>query len=163
MQNFLKKLFNTKKIAESMRQIEYEQISVGWNANPVSPDIILEISGDDLIIDIYLNYYVYEGYRQGDKVKIIFKNCASYSLNSCNDEGYYYGQYRIKPNQLPWGEFFEIKSGVDRNFPKPVTLIDIDKENKRHFIFFFKDETFECLADDYTLDFYNVNNEPVFN
>ena len=93
--------------------------------------------------------------KKGDKVKIRFINCSLYSLNTCNDEGYYYGQYRTNPNELPWGEFYEIKSGLDRNMPNPIVKIADDNSDKKHFIFFFKDETFECIASEYELVFYN--------
>ena len=104
---------------------------------------------------IFLNYYVFDNFKEGDKAKIIFQNCSKYSLNTCNDEGYYYGQYRTNPNELPWGEFYEIKDGLNREFPEPITELSNDNNDKRHFIFFFKDETFECLADNYKIEYTN--------
>jgi len=138
-----------------VKNIDYIQISNDWNADPVEPKINLEIDGSNLIMEMYLNHYVFEEFEEGDKVKIVFSNCSEYSLNKCNDEGYYYGQYRTNPNELPWGEFYEIKNGFDTNFPEPVIKITTDNKGKRHFIFFFKDETFECLAANYTFLFYN--------
>ena len=69
------------------------------------------------------------------------------------DEGYFYGQYRTNHNELPWGEFYEIKSGLDKELPNPIEKIQTSNSDRKHFIFFFKDETFECLASDYYLDF----------
>ncbi|WP_289046159.1 hypothetical protein [uncultured Olleya sp.] len=106
-------------------------------------------------MDIYLNHFQFNKYQKGDKVKIRFKNCAQYSLNTCNDEGYFYGQYRTNHNELPWGEFYEIKSGLNKELPNPIEKIQTSNSDKKHFIFFFKDETFECLASNYYLDFYN--------
>ena len=160
--NWLNKIFGTKKNKESVEKtptvmIDYIQITNNWNADPVSPEIELSLDEENLIMDIYLNHYAFENFKEGDKVKILFKNCAEYSLNTCNDEGYYYGQYRTNPNELPWGEFYEIKSGLDRNMPSPIVKINNDNSDKKHFIFFFKDETFECLASEYELEFYNEN------
>lgn len=137
------------------RKIDCILITKDWNADPVSPEIKLKVEGIDLIMDIYLNHYQFDRYQEGDKVKIRFKNCAEYSLNTCNDEGFYYGQYRIKPTEIEWGEFYEIKSGLDRDLPNPVEKIQSSNSDRKHFIFFFKDEIFECLASDYYLDFYN--------
>jgi len=158
--NWINKFFGTKKSAEPdekipVRKIDYIQITTEWNADPVSPEIELNVDGTDLIMDIYLNHFVFDNYKEGDKAKIRFKNCAEYSLNTCNDEGYYYGQYRMNPNQLPWGEFYEIKSGLDRNMPNPRVTITNENLDRKHFVFFFKDETFECLASEYELKFYN--------
>jgi hypothetical protein len=132
--------------------IDYFKITTDWNADPVSPEIELNVIGNDLTMVIFVNHLVFDDFEEGDKAKIVFKDCSIYSLNQCNDEGYYYGQYRTNPNNLPWGEFYEIKSGLDRKFPKPVTRIKEDFEGKRHFIFFFKDETFECLSSDFKLE-----------
>lgn len=154
--SWINKIFGTKKVEEiPTRKIDYIQITKDWNADPVSPEIELKVDGIDLIMDIYLNHFQFDKYQEGDKVKIRFKNCAEYSLNTCNDEGFYYGQYRIKPTELEWGEFYEIKNGLDRKLPNPIKRIQNDNSDRKHFIFFFKDETFECLASDYYLDFYN--------
>lgn len=145
-------------------KIDYIRLTTNWNADPVLPEIELKIDSTDLIMCIRLNHYVFENFKKGDKAKIRFKNCSLYSLNTCNDEGYFYGQYRTNPNELPWGEFYEIKSGLDRNMPNPIVKITNDNSDKKHFIFFFKDETFECLASKYELEFYNEKkNELVHN
>lgn len=156
MWNWLNQIFKTnyqsvEKPKSLIKEIGFIQISTNWDADSVNPQVNLQIDRADLIMDIYTKF------TEGNKVKIKFNNCAEYSLNTCNDEGYYYGQYRTNPTNLPWGEFYEIISGLDRNYPEPIIKIQADKTNKRHFIFFFKDETFECLADDYDLEFYNEN------
>jgi len=156
--SWINKIFGTKKAEEiPNRKIDYIKITKDWNADPVSPEVQLKVDGIDLIMDIYLNHFQFDKYQEGDKVKIRFKNCAEYSLDTCNDEGFYYGQYRIKPTELEWGEFYEIKNGLVRKLPEPINIIQNDNLDRKHFIFFFKDETFECLASDYYLDFYNEN------
>jgi len=136
--------------------IDFIQLSNNWNAHPVSPEVNLQIVGENLIMEIYLNHYMFDSFVEGDKACITFENSYKYSLNSCNDEGYYYGQYRINWKQLEWGEFYEIISGLDRKLPKPIVQLSDDSDNKRHFLFFFKDETFECLADNYKVEFIYV-------
>lgn len=145
--------FKSKKPSE--KKIDYFRITSDWNADPVSPEIHLEIDKNNLITEIFVNHLVFDDFEEGDKAKITFKNCSIYSLNACNDEGYYYGQYRINSNELPWGEFYEIMSGIDRKFPEPITRINDELEGKRHYIFLFKDETFECLADHFKLELQN--------
>jgi hypothetical protein len=137
------------------QKVDYIQINNDWNADPVDPEIDLQIVGQDLVMDIFLNYFAFDKYSEGDKARITFTNCSRYSLNYCNDEGYYLGQYRTRPSELPWGEFYEIKGGMNRDLPEPVVDLSTNRDNKRHFVFFFKDETFECLADDYRVEFNN--------
>lgn len=154
VKNFLNKIFQ-KENPPVIQSIDYKQLSIGWNADPVSPEVKVKIQDYGLLLEIGLNYFAFKDYKEGDRVEIFFKGCSKYTLNSCNDEGYYFGQYRIKPSQLPWGEFYEITGGADTNFPEPVVLSP-EKENQKHFIFFFKDETFECLADNFSLTFKTV-------
>tara|TARA_R110002012_G_scaffold6480_7_gene30056 strand:- start:140951 stop:141769 length:819 start_codon:yes stop_codon:yes gene_type:complete len=144
-----------KSKESSKKKIDYFRITGDWNADPVSPEIHLEIDKNNLTMEIFVNHLVFDDFEKADKAKITFKNCSIYSLNGCNDEGYYYGQYRINSNELPWGEFYEIKSGIDRKFPEPITRINDELEGKRHYIFFFKDETFECLADHFKLELHD--------
>ena len=154
--NWLQKFFSVKgeiNDQNNVNEIYYVRITTNWNAHSVSPEIELQLQGLNLLMTIFLNAYVFDGFEEGDKANILFKNCSKYSLNICNDEGYYYGQYRTNPSELPWGEFYEIKSGLDREFPEPIVNLTMDNSNKRHFIFFFKDETFECLAEDFQVEF----------
>jgi hypothetical protein len=83
--------------------IDFVKISDNWNADPVLPEIELKVIGQNLEMIIFLNYFAFDNFSEGDKAIITFENCSKYSLNTCNDEGYYYGQYRIKPDELPWG------------------------------------------------------------
>lgn len=162
--NWLQKIFGDQKKVinqDKMAQIDYVQITTDWNAHPVSPEIQLQIKGSNLLMSIFVNACVFEGFKDGDKANVLFRNCSKYSLNRCNDEGYYYRQYRTNQSELPWGEFYEIKAGLNRDFPEPVVQLKVDTSNKRHFIFFFKDEIFECLTDDYEIEFsLSISNSP---
>jgi len=59
---------------------------------------------------------------------------------------------------LPWGEFYELTdSHWNKDFPDDKIILNdsIDKKGLRHFIFFFKDETFECIATDFSFSYEN--------
>ena len=159
---WLTNIFKSKKQSEKLksdRKIDYFQITSGWNADPVSPEIELQIIDNGLTMEIFVNHLIFDDFEEGDKARITFENCSIYSLNHCNDEGYFDGQYRTNPNELPWGEFYEIKSGLDRRFPEPITELKKDLQHQRHFVFFFKDETFECLASSYMIELLDKNGE----
>jgi hypothetical protein len=74
-----------------------------------------------------------------------------------NDEGYILGQYRYKDIDLPWGEFYQLFSSWETDFPlRCSTLVKTtDKTSLNHYIFFFKDNTFECVAKNFILEFYS--------
>jgi len=81
-----------------------------WNAEPNSPDVRLFVEGNNVTLEFYLNYFVYERFREGDKARLTFTNCHKYSFNTMNDEGYYYGQYRYDVSALPLRSKGEDKS-----------------------------------------------------
>jgi hypothetical protein len=83
--------------------MEAIKLTIDWNAEPNAPEVVLSIVRNTIILDFYVNYFLFENFMEGDKVKVIFKNCHKYSYNSMNDEGYYKGQYRYKYTELPWG------------------------------------------------------------
>lgn len=128
-----------------------------WNADPNAPEVKLTIEGSSVTLDFFVNHFIYDKFKEGDKAKLTFPNCLKYSFSSMNDEGYYRGQYRYKYSDLPWGEFYRLDTNWETDFPvRHIALTDItDKEKLSHYIFFFKDNTFECVAENYQLEFYN--------
>lgn len=127
-----------------------------WNADPNAPEVQLIVHGTSVTLDFFVNYSLYDKFKEGDKAKLTFFNCLKYSFNSMNDEGYYMGQYRYKYTDLPWGEFYKLDTNWESDFPvRHITLIaNSDKERLNHYIFFFKDNTFECVAERYQLEFH---------
>ena len=73
-----------------------------WNADPNAPEVQLSVEGSCVTLDFFVNYYIYDKFKEGDKATLTFPNCLKYSFNSMNDEGYYMGQYRYKYSDLPW-------------------------------------------------------------
>ncbi len=135
-------------------QIQFEQLNIGWNAEPNAPELSISVEGTDVVIMFYLNAFAYEGYSEGDKAKITFHNCYIYRNGAPNDEGFYiYNQSRYKQYGVKWGEFYLVhNSDWQENFPNPIK-VGISDEALQHYLFYFKDETFECVASSYSIEF----------
>jgi hypothetical protein len=88
--------------------MKYKKLNIDWNAEPNAPEVELQTDGHKLKLTFYLNPFIYHNVDEEDKGELIFRDCFKYSFNSCNDEGYYAGQYRYKNDVLPWGEFYEL-------------------------------------------------------
>ena len=131
------------------------QLNNDWNADPNAPEVQLSVENDTVRLGFFLNYFLYERFKKDDKAIVIFKNCHKYSFNSMNDEGYFMGQYRYKNHDLPWGEFYMLDTDWSKDFPvRYNTLIqNPEKDKLNHYIFFFKDNTFECLAENFDVKF----------
>lgn len=135
-------------------EITFEQLNIGWNAEPNSPEVQIEVIDSDVVIRFYLNAFMYENFSEGDKAILVFHNCLQYRVGSPNDEGFFcYGQSRYKKYGIKWGEFYLIhNSDWEIAFPDPIRVGDVEGE-KKHYLFYFRDETFECIASDYSIEF----------
>lgn len=138
-------------------QIYFEQLNVGWNAEPNAPELSISVNEADVIIEFYLNAFVYEEFSEEDKAKITFHNCLQYRCGAPNDEGFFqYGKSRYKKHGVKWGEFYLVhNSDWEENFPNPIKVCDVNNP-LQHFLFYFRDETFECIASSYSIEFCKV-------
>lgn len=139
-------------------EITFEHLNVGWNADPNAPDLNITVNDSDVIIEFYLDAFTYERFSEGDKAKITFCNCFHYRHGIPNDEGFFcYGQSRYKKYGVKWGEFYLVhNSDWKQNFPDPIRVGTID-DRQQHYLFYFRDETFECIASSYTIEFFKCS------
>lgn len=139
--------------------MQYTKINEGWNADPNSPDVELRVDNEGLMLEFYLNAFQFNEFKEGDKALVTFKGCHKFSFNAKNDESYHKGQYRYKHSELPWGEFYILDTDWETDFPQDhevlYTLNGTEKDLK-HYIFFFKDNTFECVAQSFTLELMRI-------
>mgnify|MGYP000489436363 CR=1 FL=1 len=136
--------------------MKYIKLNKNWNAEPNAPDPVISESDQSIKLTFLLNSFVYQHIDDDDTGSLEFFEVYAYRLGSTNDEGYFRGQFRFKNEQLPWGQFYElIDSNWKKDFPLDMVILNdaINKSNLRHFIFFLRDETFECLAVEYQFKF----------
>jgi hypothetical protein len=131
----------------------FQKLNDDWNADPNGPDPIADASGPDLLLRFLLNSFVFEQFSFGDKGVLRFVNCSRYRLGRTNMDGWYYGQCRYSKIAPEWGEFYEI-TGEDPYLDEPSDWVTINKgsNSSRHFLFYFRDETFECIAADWAFE-----------
>lgn len=128
----------------------FTQLNSGWNANPNVPQERLEILGQDVVLSFDLNWYRFSGFRMGERGLLRFENVSRFLLSEVNDDGWYRGQCRYSRLAPKWGEFYEI-SGTDplRDQPAGWEIVGNGGPRSRHFLFYLRDSTFECLAEDW--------------
>lgn len=132
--------------------MKYIKLNTNWNAEPNAPDPQLERGEDFVEIRFELNQFTFDYIEEGDIGIIEFAEVYKIDFGTMNDEGYFRGQHRFSNNNLPWGEFYELlDSNWETTFPTEAKILnkDIDKSELRHFIFFLRDNTIECLANKY--------------
>ena len=119
--------------------MKYKQLNINWNAEPNAPEIKMTVEHTTVTLEFFLNYFVYDSFQEGEKGILTFNRVHKFSLNGMNEEGYFREQYRYKESDLPWGEFYELESDWQNDFPKNNLILLPNRDNKplKHFIFFF--------------------------
>ena len=133
--------------------IEFEQLNIDWNADPNVPEVSITVSGNDVEVSFFLNAFQSGSCSENDKAKLVFHDCLQYRYGSPNDEGFYtYNQSRFKNLGVKWGEFYLVhNSDWEKVFPDCVHVSEQALDGLKHFLFYFKDGTFECISKEYEL------------
>ncbi|MDN5001970.1 hypothetical protein ACFQZO_13840 [Bradyrhizobium sp. GCM10027634] len=136
-----------------MGQLSFRKLNEGWNAEPNAPWPHVAISGHDVLLSFLLNPFQFTSFAEEDQGILRFSNCVRYRLGATNDEGWSRGQCRYSKLAPRWGEFYEI-AGCDPHMMDPIDweLVGGTSTSSRHFLFYFRDETFECMAADWTFE-----------
>lgn len=136
-------------------KIEFEHLNADWNAEPNAPEVEIAIAGNDIVLRFFLNPFAYGRFHAGDRATLTFHDCLKYRYGAPNEEGFYvFGASRYKPFGVKWGEFYRVR-GADwkSDFPDAVLVSEQPLDALSHYLFYFRDEAFECVAKSYDLEF----------
>jgi hypothetical protein len=127
--------------------LQFIHLNRDWNAEPNAPAPKVEQLGTTIALRFYLNPFQFPEFSVGAVGCLSFTGCSRWRLGSTNDEGWYMGQCRYSGIAPGWGEFYEVV-GEDgcRDQPDDWRTIGTDAADGRHFLFYLRDETFECIA-----------------
>lgn len=126
--------------------LSFTRLNEGWNAEPNAPCPNAGADGEDVLLHFLLNAFQYPGSEEEVFATLRFTGCARYRLGSTNDEGWYRGQCRFSGKAPAWGEFYLVR-GEDSILGAPQDWKRLSGPGGRHFLFYFRDHTFECSAE----------------
>lgn len=141
-----------------------KQLNTCYQSDPNTANPIIELYKNQLTLKFQLNTEIH-GFMQTDIGKITFANCLMFRVGSPNDEGYtsvqeegirYSPWNKIDFPQIKWDSFYEVESSdwssiIDYEGYTNNKLMETvkDKSKFKHFAFFMKEATFECVAESY--------------
>ena len=134
--------------------LAFVRLNHDWNAEPNAPDVSASPDGQDVILSFYLNPWQFPEFEEEEKGVLRFSNCSQYRLGRTNDEGWYRGQCRFSTLAPAWGEFYAIL-GDPRSIDGPGDWITTQSnfgKSGTHFLFYLRDNTFECVAEKCTIE-----------
>jgi hypothetical protein len=124
----------------------FHRLNEGWNAEPYAPNPIIEARGSDIALKFFVNAFQFAEFEEGELGILRFAQCERYRLGPTDDDGWYSGQCRFSRSAPEWGEFYMVHGDAvllgapaDWQTLAPAT-------GGRHFLFYFRSNTFECVA-----------------
>ena len=133
-------------------KIKFEQLNHNWNADPNVPEVNIAVLKNDVVVEFFLNAFQYNNFCEGDRARLTFHDCLQYRCGEPNDEDFYLGHSRYKSSGVKWGEFYLVhNSNWKKDFPTSIFVSDQPHDKLKNYLFYFKDETFECIAKSYDL------------
>jgi chorismate mutase len=130
-----------------LHRLVFLQLTEGWNADLNAPNPTLEIVGEDLRLKFDLDAMQFPDFEPGETATLRFESCARYRLGPTNDEGWYRGRCRFSALAPAWGELYLIR-GEDPllDAPDDWQVVRNKRDGDAHFLFYFRENTFECIA-----------------
>jgi hypothetical protein len=134
-----------------MTSIIFTRLDLDWSAQPNVPLPEVRTSGCALELRLLLTAPQHAG-QESNAVKLTFGNCRAWRWGDVNDEGWYRGQCRYGRLAPAWGHFYEMSGDVMlRDQPEDWQAMPEPGSGDRHYLFYLRDETFECIAENWQL------------
>lgn len=131
----------------------FTKLNEHWNAEPNAPDPKIEVVGGDLLLSFYLNPFQFPQFHKDDVGIIRFRNCLRYRLGPENDEGWHLAQCRFSRLAPAWGEFYEVGGDLKlTECPEDWKALLSGVGETKHFLFYFRDDMFECDAKEWEFE-----------
>jgi hypothetical protein len=133
-----------------MGELTFLRLNTDWNAEPNAPSLEVTAEESTVTLSFYLNPFAFEA-TENEVGRITFTACSRWRWDATNDEAWFAGKGRFSGDAPEWGQFYEIV-GIDASLDdQDWEIIFPDRETGRHFLFYFRDEAIECVADDWVL------------
>lgn len=126
-------------------------LNLDWNAEPNAPELRIEAKGSTVRLSFYLNSFAYEAV-EGEVGVLTFHECSRWRWDATNDHAWFAGEGRYAGVAPSWGEFYEVLGDEPLIEGQDWEVISTGSERDRHFLFYFRDETIECMASNWTLE-----------
>jgi len=126
----------------------FHQLNDGWNAEPYTPKPLIEIQGQDLLLQFLVNAFQFTEFTEGEHGVLRFPECKRYRLGPPNDDDWYEGHCRFSKLAPDWGEFYVVQGDAALlDAPQDWRVVMPTQQGGRHFLFYLRDNTFECVAE----------------
>nr|WP_210333788.1 hypothetical protein [Mesorhizobium sangaii] len=121
-----------------------------WNAEPNAPNVELTVEGDTVQLVFLLNSWAYDA-STGETGTLRFIGCSRWRWDSTNDYAWFAGKGLYGKQAPKWGEFYEVIGDSRPIGEDDWEVLSSDEPESRQFLFYFRDDTIEVIAEDWSL------------
>jgi hypothetical protein len=130
--------------------MQFQRLNTDWNAEPNAPDVKVSVAGQEVSVGFFLNPFAYDA-ADDERGLLTFSGCSCWRRDPTNDHGWYAEQGRFAGIAPAWGEFYEVTGDEAGRADLDWQLMGGNAAGTRHFLFYFRDEVFECWAEAFNL------------
>jgi hypothetical protein len=127
-----------------MQKLQFIHLNPDWNVDPNAPSLKVQFYGSTAELTFLLNY-------SGELATIRLTNCSRWNWDATNDHAWFAGEGRYAKEAPEWGEFNEVVGEEKLGGNIDWEVISPDFANARHFLFYFRNETLEFIATDWSI------------
>jgi hypothetical protein len=131
---------------------QFRKLNHDWNAEPNAPHPTVKVHGNSVSLEFVANSSQFLRFSDGQRLRLRFTQARRYRLGATNDEGWYRGECRFSRTAPAWGEFYQVSGDLVMNRCPSDWHIVGSCPASHHFLFYLRDDTFECEADDWKLE-----------
>lgn len=133
-----------------MQKPEFIQLNDDWSAEPNAPLARVVFKDGAADLSFLLNPWQRKTGRK-EEATVRFNNCSRWNWDATNDHAWFAGEGRYAKQAPKWGEFYEVVGEDILGGNIDWEIISADTVNARHFLFYFRDETLEFIASDWSI------------
>ena len=128
----------------------FKKLNNDFDADPNAPDPKIGLLGNHVVLSFFLNSFLWDNVSEGERGTLTFLNCLQYRLGKPDSDSY--PKYRYYQPDIAYYDFYMVENSKwieDFPFDKKIhnsSVLDEFERSLHHYIFFFRDNTFECVA-----------------
>jgi hypothetical protein len=133
-----------------MANLSFQHLNTDWDAEPNAPDVELAVEGNTVRLSFRLNPWAYSA-EPGEIATLRFLGCSHFRWDATNDHAWFAGEGLYSGQAPKWGEFYEIIGDTRIVEDDDWDVLSADFPASRQFLFHFRDDTIEIVAQDWLL------------
>ncbi len=133
-----------------MANLSFRHLNLDWNAEPNAPHVELAVEGNTVRLSFLLNSWAYSA-ESGELATLRFLGCSRFRWDATNDHAWFAGQGLYSGQAPKWGEFYEVVGDTRVVEDDDWHVLSADLPTSRQFLFYFRDDTIEIVAQDWSL------------